>query len=101
MLRRYGTHRRCGRRFVSRDWAWKRPMTGRLRDWRDLAIKRSFRYINEQMIYLHSVSKTVFAKHEGPRLVFRPTNAALPTDRRVAILGDRQQGKSMLLRLLA
>jgi ABC-type polysaccharide/polyol phosphate transport system ATPase subunit len=53
------------------------------------------------MIYLHSVSKTVFAKHNQPKLVLRPTTIALPTDRRVAILGNRQQGKSTLLRLLA
>jgi len=53
------------------------------------------------MIYLHSVSKTVFPKHEAPKLVFRPTSIAVPTDRRVAILGDRGQGKTTLLRLLA
>jgi ABC-type polysaccharide/polyol phosphate transport system ATPase subunit len=53
------------------------------------------------MIYLHSVSKTIFAKHNEPRLVLRPTSIALPTDRRVAILGERQLGKTTLLRLLA
>jgi capsular polysaccharide transport system ATP-binding protein len=53
------------------------------------------------MIYLHSVSKTVFPKHEATRMVFSPTSLAVPTDRRVAILGDRQQGKTTLLRLIA
>jgi len=53
------------------------------------------------MIYLHSVSKTYISKDDAPRLVFRPTTVVLPTDRRVAILGDRLQGKTMLLRLLA
>jgi capsular polysaccharide transport system ATP-binding protein len=53
------------------------------------------------MIHLHSVSKTVFSKHHAPKPVFRSTSIALPTDRRVAIIGDRGQGKTALLRLLA
>jgi capsular polysaccharide transport system ATP-binding protein len=53
------------------------------------------------MIFLHSVSKTIFAKHNAPRLLFRPTSIAIPTDRRVAVLGGRQEGKTTLLRLLA
>jgi capsular polysaccharide transport system ATP-binding protein len=53
------------------------------------------------MIFLDSVTKAYFSKHDAPKLVFRPTTIALPTDRRVAILGDRLQGKSLLLRLLA
>jgi capsular polysaccharide transport system ATP-binding protein len=53
------------------------------------------------MIFLRSVTKAYFSKHDAPKVVFRPTTIALPTDRRVAILGDRQQGKSVLLRLLA
>src|SRR5271156_981553 len=57
--------------------------------------------IQRAMIYLHSVSKTVFSSHHPPRPVFRSTSIALPTDRRVAILGDRGQGKTLLLRLLA
>jgi ABC-type polysaccharide/polyol phosphate transport system ATPase subunit len=53
------------------------------------------------MIFLQSVSKTFFSKHDGSKLALRPTTIALPTDRRVAILGDRLQGKTLLLRLLA
>jgi ABC-type polysaccharide/polyol phosphate transport system ATPase subunit len=36
-----------------------------------------------------------------PKAVFRSTTIVLPTDRRVAILGNRLQGKTTLLRLLA
>jgi len=53
------------------------------------------------MIFLKSVTKFHFSEDKPPRLVFRPTTLALPTDRRVAILGQRLQGKSSLLRLLA
>jgi capsular polysaccharide transport system ATP-binding protein len=53
------------------------------------------------MIYLSSVSKAVTSKHEGPKLVFNSVSITVPTDRRVAILADRQQGKTLLLRLLA
>jgi len=53
------------------------------------------------MIFLRSVSKTVFPKHETPKQLFRPTSVALPTDCRVAILGGHQEGKTTLLRLLA
>lgn len=53
------------------------------------------------MIYLHSVTKTIIARDRPPKLAFRPTTIPLPTDRRVAILGGRHQGKSLLLRLLA
>jgi capsular polysaccharide transport system ATP-binding protein len=34
-------------------------------------------------------------------VVFRPTSAALPTDRRVAILGSKREGKTVLLEILA
>lgn len=53
------------------------------------------------MIFLKSVTKFHFSEDKPPRLIFRPTTLALPTDRRVAILGERLQGKSTLLRLLA
>src|SRR5579859_1637203 len=53
------------------------------------------------MIFLKSATKFHFSEDKPPRLVFRPTTLALPTDRRVAILGERLQGKSSLLRLLA
>ena len=35
-----------------------------------------------------------------PSVVFRPTSLSVPGDRRVAILGQRRDGKSVLLRLL-
>jgi len=53
------------------------------------------------MILLKSAIKLHFSEDKPPKLVFRPTTLALPTDRRVAILGERLQGKSSLLRLLA
>jgi ABC-type polysaccharide/polyol phosphate transport system ATPase subunit len=53
------------------------------------------------MIYLKAATKFHFSEDKPPRLVFKPTTLALPTDRRVAILGERLQGKSSLLRLLA
>jgi capsular polysaccharide transport system ATP-binding protein len=52
------------------------------------------------MIYLRSVTKFHFSEDKPPKLILRPTTLALPTDRRVAILGERMQGKSTLLRLL-
>lgn len=53
------------------------------------------------MILLKSAIKFHFSEDKPPKLIFRPTTLALPTDRRVAILGERLQGKSSLLRLLA
>jgi ABC-type polysaccharide/polyol phosphate transport system ATPase subunit len=53
------------------------------------------------MIHLYSVTKGVHAKGKPPKLMFRPTTIPLPTDRRVAILGGRAQGKTLLLRMLA
>jgi capsular polysaccharide transport system ATP-binding protein len=53
------------------------------------------------MIHLHSVTKGVHVKGGPPKLMFRPTTIPLPTDRRVAILGGRAQGKTLLLRMLA
>jgi capsular polysaccharide transport system ATP-binding protein len=53
------------------------------------------------MIYLQSITKTYFGADEAPKPVFCPTTIAIPTDRRVAILGGRLQGKTTLLRMLA
>jgi ABC-type polysaccharide/polyol phosphate transport system ATPase subunit len=53
------------------------------------------------MILLHAITKTYSSKHGAPEVVFRPTTIALPTDRRVAVLGERLRGNSVLLRLLA
>jgi ABC-type polysaccharide/polyol phosphate transport system ATPase subunit len=53
------------------------------------------------MIFLQAVTKAYFSKHDAPNVALRATTVALPTDRRVGILGDRLQGNSALLRLLA
>jgi capsular polysaccharide transport system ATP-binding protein len=52
------------------------------------------------MIYLNSVAKVYVSETAPPKPVFGSISLALPTDRRVAILGDRLQGKTTLLRLL-
>lgn len=52
------------------------------------------------MISLHSVTKALFSKGEPPKLVLNPTTMSLPTDRRIAILGGRRQGKTLLLQLM-
>jgi capsular polysaccharide transport system ATP-binding protein len=52
------------------------------------------------MIHLRSATKIFLSEDFPPKLVLRPTTLTLPTDRRVAILGERSQGKTSLLRLL-
>jgi capsular polysaccharide transport system ATP-binding protein len=63
--------------------------------------ERRLRYVSDRVISLHSVNKTVFSHQHGATLMFARTSFVVPTDRRVAILGDRQSGKSLLLRLMA
>lgn len=53
------------------------------------------------MIHLLSLSKSYPGPGNRPNVVFRPTSITLPADRRVAILGERREGKSVLLQLLA
>ncbi|MBV9756870.1 MAG: hypothetical protein JO047_07435 [Alphaproteobacteria bacterium] len=53
------------------------------------------------MIHLLAVSKSYSGVGNRPNVVFRPTSVTLPADRRVAILGERREGKSVLLQLLA
>jgi capsular polysaccharide transport system ATP-binding protein len=53
------------------------------------------------MIHFHLVTKVVSTKHHAPRLGLYRTTIAVPTDRRVAILGGRREGKTLLLRLIA
>jgi ABC-type polysaccharide/polyol phosphate transport system ATPase subunit len=53
------------------------------------------------MILLRAVTKTYFSRYDRPNVALRPTTITLPTDRRVAILGERRHGRSVLLRLLA
>jgi lipopolysaccharide transport system ATP-binding protein len=53
------------------------------------------------MIHLLSVTKSTTAKHNAPQLGLYRTTISIPTDRRVAILGGRREGKTLLLRLIA
>jgi capsular polysaccharide transport system ATP-binding protein len=53
------------------------------------------------MIHLLSVAKSYTGAGSAPNVVFRPTNLSLPADRTVVILGERREGKSVLLQLLA
>lgn len=54
-----------------------------------------------RLIQLLSVRKSFPAKRGAPEVVLRPTTISLPADCRVAVLADRRQGKTSLLRLLA
>jgi capsular polysaccharide transport system ATP-binding protein len=53
------------------------------------------------LIRLVDLAKVYSPPDHPPKVVLRPTTLALPADRRLAILGQRRQGKSVLLRLLA
>lgn len=53
------------------------------------------------MIHLLSVTKSFAVKGRVPTVLFRPTSLTLPTDRRVAILAARREGKTTLLQILA
>jgi capsular polysaccharide transport system ATP-binding protein len=48
-----------------------------------------------------AVAKSFAGKGRAPTIVFRPTTVTLPGDRRMAILGGRNEGKTVLLQLLA
>jgi capsular polysaccharide transport system ATP-binding protein len=54
-----------------------------------------------RLIHLVSVSKSFGGNGCIPKVVFRPTTVALPADRRLCILGQRRQGKTVFLRMLA
>jgi capsular polysaccharide transport system ATP-binding protein len=56
---------------------------------------------NSRLVHLVSVAKSFPGGAHAPRIVFRPTTVSLPTDRRVAILGDKRVGKTTLLQMLA
>jgi capsular polysaccharide transport system ATP-binding protein len=53
------------------------------------------------LIGLVEVAKSYAAKGRGPTVLFRPTTITIPTDRRLAILGGKSEGKTVLLQLLA
>ena len=53
------------------------------------------------MIHLLSLAKSYPGPGDRPNVVFRPTSLSMPADRRVAVLGERREGKSVLLQLLA
>lgn len=53
------------------------------------------------MIGLVGVAKSFALKGHAPCVVFRPTTISLPADRRLAVLGGKSEGKTILLQLLA
>lgn len=53
------------------------------------------------MISLSRVSKSLRSAHSAPRAVLEDVDLDIPTDRRVALLGPRQTGKSLILQMLA
>jgi ABC-type polysaccharide/polyol phosphate transport system ATPase subunit len=53
------------------------------------------------LIHLVSLAKVYSTPEHPPKVVLRPMTLALPADRRLAVLGQRRQGKSVFLRLLA
>jgi capsular polysaccharide transport system ATP-binding protein len=53
------------------------------------------------VIQLLAMAKGFVTAGAPPKLVFRPTTLSLPADRRVAVLGERREGKTVLLQLLA
>jgi capsular polysaccharide transport system ATP-binding protein len=53
-----------------------------------------------RLIHLVEVTKTFTGRDEPPKVVFWPTTISLPADRRLAILGGKGEGKSVLLQLL-
>lgn len=53
------------------------------------------------MVALCGISRSFPGPGRRPRVVLQPSEIDIPTDRPVAILGDRGAGKTMLLELLA
>jgi capsular polysaccharide transport system ATP-binding protein len=53
------------------------------------------------VIHLCDVSKGFLAPGAPPRVVLRPTSVDLPSDRVLALLGGRGEGKTTVLRLLS
>ncbi|HEV2300803.1 MAG TPA: hypothetical protein VGR91_04465 [Stellaceae bacterium] len=56
---------------------------------------------NSRLIGLIAVAKSFAEKGRAPTVVFRPTTISLPADRRLAVLGAKSEGKTVLLQLLA
>jgi capsular polysaccharide transport system ATP-binding protein len=56
---------------------------------------------SSRLIGLVAVAKSFAEKGRVPNVVFRPTTISLPTDRRLAVLGGKSEGKTVLLQLLA
>jgi capsular polysaccharide transport system ATP-binding protein len=54
-----------------------------------------------KLIHLVSVAKSFPGAGEYPNVVLHPTTLSMPADRRVAVLAERREGKTALLRLLA
>ena len=56
---------------------------------------------HSRTIGLIQVAKSFSIKGRAPVVVFRPTTISIPTDRRVAVLAGKGEGKTVLLQLLA
>ena len=54
-----------------------------------------------RLIGLVAVTKSFAVRGRAPNVVFRPTTLSLPADRRLAVLGGKSEGKTVLLQLLA
>jgi capsular polysaccharide transport system ATP-binding protein len=57
--------------------------------------------LDRRLIHLVSMAKSYVVPHSAPKIVLQGTTLAVPADRRLAVLGKKQQGKSVFLRLLA
>jgi capsular polysaccharide transport system ATP-binding protein len=57
--------------------------------------------LDRRLIHLIGLTRSYLTPSSTPKTVLHPTTLAVPTDRRLAVLGGRGQGKSVLLRLLA
>jgi capsular polysaccharide transport system ATP-binding protein len=54
-----------------------------------------------RLIHLLAVAKSFPRQGGTPKVVLHPTTVALPADRRVAVLGEKGDGKTVILRMLA
>jgi capsular polysaccharide transport system ATP-binding protein len=57
--------------------------------------------LDRRLIHLVSLAKSYVVPGGAAKIVLGPTNLAVPAHRRLAVLGKKQQGKSVFLRLLA
>lgn len=57
--------------------------------------------VGPSLIHLLSLAKSYPVAGARPKIALRPTTLALPTDRRLAVLGEKRPGQSVFLRLIA